>query len=123
MIDVKGKRVYISGPMSDDLDTYHAHDFVDAHIALKNAGAVDIYDPAVEWLCDYYPIRPHEDYMRESFHELTKYTIDTKTMAETTYYDMVVMLPGWQLSEGAKHECLVAGWCGIPCYELKDVVE
>lgn len=121
MIDVKGKRVYISGPMSDDLDTYHAHDFVDAHIALKKAGAVDIYDPAVEWLRDYDPIRMHEEYMRESFSELTSENIWGQN--DKAFYDMVVMLPGWQLSEGAKHERLVAGWCGIPCYELKDVVE
>ena len=120
MIDVKGKRVYISGPMSDDLDTYHAHDFVDAHIALKKAGAVDIYDPAVAWLQDYDPVRPHEEYMRERFFELTSSNWDA---ANKAIYDMVVMLPGWQLSEGAKHERLVAGWCGIPCYELKDVVE
>lgn len=121
MIDVKGKRVYISGPMSDDLDTYHAHDFVDAHITLKKAGAVDIYDPAIEWLRDYDPIRPHEEYMRESFSELTSENIFGQD--DKAFYDMVVMLPGWQLSEGAKHERLVAGWCGIPCYELKDVVE
>lgn len=121
MIDVKGKRVYISGPMSDDLDTYHAHDFVDAHITLKKAGAVDIYDPAIEWLRDYDHIRPHEEYMRESFSELTSENIFGQD--DKAFYDMVVMLPGWQLSEGAKHERLVAGWCGIPCYELKDVVE
>lgn len=117
MIDVRGKRVFLSGPMSDDPETYHLHDFADAHLALKRAGVAEVYDPAIEWLMEYGPTRSHEDYMCDCLHALTG------DCWKRPYYDMLVSIPGWHVSEGAKHERLVAAWCGIPCYELKDVVE
>ena len=119
MIDVKGKRVFLSGPMSDDPDTYHLHDFADAHMALKKAGVREVYDPAIEWLGEEGPVRTHEEYMRECINALTSEDWDTGK----GYYDMLVSIPGWHLSEGAKHERLVAAWSGIPCYELHEVVE
>lgn len=117
MIDVRGKRVFLSGPMSDDPETYHLHDFADAHLALKRAGVREVYNPAIEWLRECGPTRSHEDYMRICLHELTAKYWDWPR------YDALVSIPGWHMSEGAKHERLVAAWCGIPCYELRDVVE
>lgn len=116
---VSGKVVYLSGPMSDDPDTYHAHDFVDAHMALLRAGAKDVYDPALEWLY-FGEQHPHDWWMRESVNELTKrgsYPNDGNPK-----YDMLVSMPGWQGSPGASLERHVAECCGIECHDLSEVL-
>ena len=119
-VSVNGKRVYISGPMSDDPATYHAHQFIDAHMLVKASGAREVYDPAVCWL--YYDggERTHEDWMRECLSELTKRRI-YDAMVDGTYYDVLVSLPGWEKSEGASTERTVAEACGIECVNLEDV--
>lgn len=109
-VTIEGKRVFLSGPM-----TGHKHfnvaAFVDAHITLVDAGAKSVYDPALRWLnadTDITARKTHEEYMRESIHMLTA----------PVGWDVVVLLPGWEDSEGAVHEAAVAEACGIPRVEL-----
>lgn len=112
MESVDGKRVFLSGPMSDDPVTFHVHDFVDAHMRMKRAGAHEVYNPAIQWLYEKGPERSHEEYMRVCVNELT---------SEYPGYDLLVSLPGWQHSNGAIAERAIARWCGIECVDLKDV--
>lgn len=109
------KRVYLSGSMSGKAH-YNAPEFVRAHAICKEAGAHLIYDPALEWLNDDYE-DDHEYYMRVCVHELTREYPNTYTK----YYNVVVQLPGWEDSEGAKTEAIVADACGIPRVALEDV--
>ena len=112
---VRSKRVFLSGPMSGKAH-YNAPEFMRAHAICKEAGALYIYDPALEWLIDDYD-GSHEYYMRVCVHELTR----EYPNAYIKYYDVVVQLPGWEASEGAKTEAIVASACGIPCIALEDV--
>ena len=121
MIDVRGKTIFLSGPMSDDPETYHAHDFIDAHIRLKAMGAKEVYNPAVKWLdgenCD----RPHEYWMRECIGEIARDCWpDDEDKAK---YDLLISLPGWKGSAGATTERHVAGACGIPCVDWDEVID
>ena len=115
-VSVRDKMVFLSGPMSDDWETRHAHEFVDANIALKRAGAAYVYNPAVEWLREMGPERSHENYMRLCLRKLSAEGIDGP------YFDMLVSLPMWTVSEGAKLEREVAEACGIPTYDITDLI-
>lgn len=122
MIDVKGKKVFLSGPMSNDPETYHAHDFIDAHIKLNAMEALFVYDPAIEWLtrdvdeCD----KPHDYWMRRCLTELTKPDFSSWYKPR---YDLFISLPGWKGSAGATTERHVAGACGIPCVDWDEVID
>lgn len=117
MIDVKGKRIFLSGPMSDDPKTYHAHEFIDAHIALMRAGAECVYNPAIEWLqtCGE---KGHAYYMRVCINELTGVMWD----GGGACYDMLLSMPGWAKSTGALLERIVADECGIEVHDLTEVI-
>ena len=117
MIDVKNKRVFLSGPMSDDPETYHACDFVEAHVKLKNLGARVVYDPLVESLRESGEIRSHEHYMHVCISELVR-----KDGCGDLYYDLMVQLPYWDLSNGASTEYEVANACGIQVCGIDEVV-
>ena len=117
MPSIKGKRVFLSGRMSDDPKTFHAHQFIDAHILCNEAGATEVYDPAVEWLKYNGPERTHSDWMLESLSELTI----REGFRSTRYWDVLVSLPGWELSEGARTERTVAEACGMEVVELEDI--
>lgn len=115
MAKVEGRNVFLSGPMSDDAETHHVHDFVDAHVRMKRLGAAAVYNPAVHWLYETGPERSHEEYMRECIAALTVEEIIGRR------YDLLVSLPGWQHSNGAIAERAIAKWCGIECCDLGDV--
>ena len=112
---VKGKRVFLSGPMSG-IDHYNAPEFTRAHAVCKEAEAFSVFNPAEEWL-NGYETRSHEYYLRTCVHELTRERLEDYE----PFYDVVVQLPGWENSEGAKTEAIVASACGIPCIALDDV--
>ncbi len=116
MASIRGKRVFLSGRMSDDSKTFHAHQFVDAHILCKEAGAKSVYDPAMSWLAYNDSDRTHADWMFESVHELTR-----KRLSGDAYWQVLVSLPGWELSEGARTERTVAEACGMEVIELEDI--
>lgn len=120
MIDLAGKRVFLSGRMSDDPATYHAHEFLDAHIALNNAGALYVYNPAIQWLTYDGEPRTHEDWMQACISEI----IRTGWMSDNgLYYDILVSLPKWENSVGACLEREVAELCGMPCVDFDELFE
>lgn len=115
MVSVRGKRIFISGPMSS-LPHNNSAEFLGAHVVLKERGAKHVYDPALRWLdedASESEAKSHEDYMRQCLHELTD---------DTMPYDLMVQLPGWEDSEGAIWESWVADWCGIPKASMEDVL-
>lgn len=120
MVDVSGKNVFLCGPMTG-ICAYNVVSFAWAHKRLLDAGAERVFDPAYEWytsLVEKCERDDHDKCMVYTISELVK--IDGRG---NHYYDMVVALDGWQGSEGAKTEASVARACGIPVYELAEVVD
>ena len=120
MIDVKGKRVFLSGPMTGR----HCHNvvaFATAHARIKEAGAEWVFDPAVAYLRETREEserHDHDEYLRRCINELTRPRYGQK---DGTVYDLFVSLPGWEESEGAATERAVAEACGIDVRELEGV--
>jgi hypothetical protein len=86
--------------------------FIDAHLTLMDMGAQKVYDPAVEMLrCGRKVLeaRTHDEWVELSLRELNR------------GYDMLVMMPGWDGSPGAKAEFDEAVRLGIPCVGLWEV--
>ena len=117
MTSVKGKRVFLSGPMTG-IEHYNVEAFARAHAIVKEAGADEVYDPAMEWLVAEGRKgegMTHEDWMRRCIHELTRNDLGFR------HYHKLVQLPGWEDSGGALMEAAVADACGIQCVELSEV--
>ena len=108
--------------MSNDPETYHAHDFIDAHIRLKDAGADEVYNPAIEWLQSDRDNRSHEYWMGRCIHELVESDWMSGEYSKPKY-DLLISLPGWKGSAGATTERHVAGACGIPCVDWDEVID
>ena len=125
MVDLKGKAVFLSGPMSGR-SFYNVAEFAEAHAKLKERGVHEIYNPAIEYLKSgaYEAARPHDFWMGFCVRELVK-TVSKTIFSDRhgeCYYKVLVSLPGWENSEGAKLERAVAEACGIECYDLDEVV-
>lgn len=120
MIDLKDKTVFLSGPMSSS-ETLNVGAFAEAHLACKRAGAMDVYNPAAECLnADQGALsKPHAYWVRKCICELTR----TMRPSGAPRYDLLVSLPGWEDSDGARTERMVAEACGISCIELEDVMQ
>ena len=117
MIDVNGKTIFLSGPMSG-IENNNVAAFCDAQATLYQMGASEVYNPAYQWLQMGCPTeRPHEYWMVGCIHELSDHSMYRKP-----HYDMVVTLEGSDDSLGALTERSVARACGIPVYEFADVV-
>lgn len=124
---VKGKRVFLSGPMSG-LEHFNVDEFAKAHDVLRKAGASTVYDPAIEYLRSESvkdSERTHAYWMLRCIGELTSMTPMTPTnifSIETQgKYDVLVSLPGWKRSRGARLERKVAKACGIDVCDLREV--
>lgn len=108
----EGKRVFISGPMTGMPDWNRAA-FADAECMLRKAGAREVYNPAADS-----PLgedsHTHEHWMLRTLHHLTMlvycYSDDGNN---TPHWDMLLLLPGWEDSRGARVERDVAAACGI----------
>lgn len=118
-MDLQGKRVFLSGPMTG-LEHNNAAAFAVAHAMCRTRGASFVYDPAYAWMRE----RPgedggrtHEDYMRRCLNELTR-----ERLGGGPYYDLVLQLDGWQDSAGASAEAAVARACGVRLLELVDLL-
>lgn len=125
MIDLSGKRVFLSGPMTNQR-LYNVSEFAEAHARLKQAGARYVYNPALGYLCqkpEVAAIKAHEDYMTDCIHELTERKKRTQGWEDVIprKYDLLVSLPGWEKSDGATKERVVAEACGIDCADLEEV--
>ena len=112
-MDLKGKNVYISGPITGKL-LHNAPAFAEAHAMLREIGADEIFNPVHIW----YRSRlfsTHEQYMRKCLDELTKGS------GCFTHYSAIVMLDGYEGSEGAKLELEVAEAIGIKAIKMGDL--
>ena len=115
---VKGRRVYLSGPMTG-IEDYNRAAFDRAALDVMDAGADEVYDPAEH--IDEYAQLSHERCMALSLRELIAEILWVDEVEP--YYDMLVSLPGWEKSAGATLEREVAIACGIEVCELAEVVE
>lgn len=127
-VRVKGRTVFLSGPMSG-LPNYNVGAFADAHAALLRMGAYRVFDPAVEYLTDSDSqdgSRTHAYWLRRCIGELARGRGESYALASPVdtrpMYSLLVSLPGWEDSEGARTERLVAGACGIEVADLADVI-
>lgn len=114
MVDLSNRRVFLSGPMTG-IEHYNVGAFCEAHAALKERGVSTIYNPAMRWLNTPEARAKgmsHADWMRVCVNELTK-----------GWYDLLVQLPGWHDSDGAKTEFEVAMACGIEVCALSDITD
>jgi len=116
-MDLRGKTVYLSGPMTGLADFNRAA-FDEAEAQLVAAGACVLapVDEMDGWT--------HEDYMLASLRQLldgygSTIDDDNRPMASVDY---VVTLPGWCKSRGAQTEVHVAHECGIGIIDLYDAM-
>lgn len=118
---VKGKSVFLSGPMSG-LEHFNVDEFAKAHDVLRKAGASTVYDPAIEYLrSEVGSTTSHAVWMRRCISELTSSTTQNLFGVNVRRYDVLVSLPGWKRSRGARLERKVAKACGIEVCDLRDV--
>lgn len=119
MVSVKGKNVFISGPMTG-IAGYNAGAFADAHAQLKLLGAARIYDPVQEWFNDNEEYE-HDEYVRRCIACL----VSRRTFQDepARFYDVLVQLPGWRQSTGALLESFVASSIGMRVVPIEEVGE
>ena len=91
---IKGKRVYLSGPITNVKNYKGLFMFVEELAALDDAE--QIYNPAAQI--------PASSSWEQAMH---------RCLSEITNYDTVVLLPGWNVSRGARLERDVALACGM----------
>ena len=101
--EIQGKSVFLSGLITG-VDGYKNR-FADAAEVIKALGANTVFNPAAE-IPD---STEREEAMRICLFNLTA-------------HKCVVMLPGWRNSEGACFEYAASEICGIPHYELKELI-
>lgn len=118
-MDLTGMHVFISGPMTG-IESYNVHAFVQAHVMLKACGAENVYNPALSWLDEKGPARDHESYMMDSIAELASMRW-CELRDKYVPYDLLVRLPGWERSDGARLESSVAEAIGIKVVDLAEV--
>ena len=116
-IDIKGKRIYLSGPMTG-IEDYNRSEFDGAELGLLGAGADEVYDPAEH--IDEYASLSHEVCMARSLRELLAER--PWVGDEEPYYDLLVSLTGWQDSAGARLEREVAEAIGMEVYDIEEVL-
>ena len=116
-IDITGKMVYLSGPMTG-IEDYNRAAFDGADLDLLGAGADEVYDPAEH--IDECAQLSHERCMALSLREL----IAERPWAGEIepYYDMLASLPGWQDSAWARLEREVAEAIGMEVHDLGEVL-
>lgn len=101
--EIQGKSVFLSGPITG-VNGYKDK-FADAAEVIKALGANTVFNPAAEI---------PDDTKREEAMRICTGKIIT--------IDCVVMLPNWRDSEGACFEYVASEICGMPHYELKELI-
>lgn len=107
MVNWQGKRVYLSGPMTTKKD-WNRPAFMEAAAYLRNQGA-KVFNPAFHSIGQE---KTYQAFMCRDLHELTD------NMDGKPYYDILAQLPGWDKSNGAKVELIVAKAIGIEVIEI-----
>ena len=101
--EIQGKSVFLSGPITG-VDGYKDK-FADAAEVIKALGANSVFNPAAKI--------PDSTEREEAMRICTSKVITS---------DCVITLPGWRDSEGACFEYVASEICGIPHYELKELI-
>lgn len=101
--EIQGKSVFLSGPITG-VDGYKDK-FADATEIIRALGASAIFNPAAEI--------PDSTEREEAMNICTD---------KVTTSDCVVVLDGWENSKGALIEYVFSRACGIPHYELKELI-
>lgn len=104
MRDLEGKFVFLSGPVTGLERDDACQRFLDAEMTCISLGARYAFNP----LRNVSPRATHEEAMRVCLGELTA-------------NDLLISLPGWEWSVGARLERAVAEAIGIPCAELGEL--
>ena len=99
--DINGKRVYLSGPITN-VKNYKGL-FMFAEELADFGEAKQIYNPAAQI--------PSSSSWEQAMH---------RCLSEITNYDTVVMLPGWNASRGARLERDVALACGMHVFDFSE---
>ena len=110
----KGRRVFISGPMTGRPDWNRA-EFERAERELRGLGAESVFNPARLAPEGSEPALPHEAYMAKTLNVLTR--LDYTAVPNAPWHDAIVLLDGWWDSEGAKVERAVAEAIGMDVIE------
>ena len=98
---IKGKRVYLSGPITNTKNYKGLFMFAEELVGFDEAE--EIYNPATQI--------PSSSSWEQAMR---------RCLSEITNYDTVVMLPGWNASRGARLERDVALACGIHVVNLSE---
>ena len=120
MTHVRGRHVYLSGPMTG-IEGWNRAAFDDAEKRLRSLGAQEPYNPAN--FIGRFESLSHAVCMYRSLVELVDEEWSTEPGYPTPWYDLLVSLPGWEQSAGARLEREVAVACGIEVCYLDEVVE
>ena len=112
MSGLEGKFVFLSGPVTGLAREDACQRFLDAEMTCIGVGAGYVFNPT-ERIAAYFT---HEEAMRVCLGQLTATLMD-----RSTEYDLLVSLPGWEESDGARLERAVAEAIGIPCAELGEL--
>lgn len=98
---IKGKRVYLSGPITNTKNYKGLFMFAEELVGFDEAE--EIYNPATQI--------PSSSSWEQAMR---------RCLSEITEYDTIVMLPGWDDSRGARLERDVALACGMRVLELNE---
>lgn len=109
-MELDGKRIYLSGAMTGQHD-WNREAFAEAARFLRGQGAI-VFNPAFSAPTVGEKAKSHSFYMLRDLHELTSH------LEDGAYYDYLAQLPGWENSNGAKVEMLVAKACGIEVFTV-----
>jgi len=96
----KGKKVYISGPMTG---------FPDFNFPVFDA------KEDLLWECGFIPVNPANNFNRSKTRERWEYL--KQDLINLLQCDYILFLPGFERSAGALLEALVARECNIPVLE------
>lgn len=114
MNELAGKRVYLSGAISNRPANEWRAEFNAAEALCKRLGAKGVYNPSRT--ADMYRGHTEEAYMRHSINEMTRGNIH-RSEAD---YDAIALLPSWRDSKGAQLEALVAKAIGLQVFDIAE---
>ena len=117
-MELEGKVVYISGPMTGWED-YNKEAFDEAERMLREKGANGVFNPATS-LPRYDQGWEREDFMLDDLDTLTMKYHEEEGIRPI--FDYLVLLPLWWTSKGARLERSVAKAIGIEVVRLRDCV-
>ena len=112
---IRGKVVYLSGPMSG-IEDLNRPAFAKAESRAYELGARFVFNPCEHWV---HSDRPSEWYMRHDLHMLTCSECGD---GDGIAFDVLLALPGYMMSRGARCEAFVAMMSGIEVVRYSDLL-